>query len=86
MTRQMSLTCRQLVEDVTAYLENAVNPAQRIRIEEHVAACGNCSAYLSQILRVVALARESEQAATSDRALPLGMLDTLLIEYRRLRT
>jgi anti-sigma factor RsiW len=43
------LTCRELVELVTDYLEGAVDPGDRIRFEAHIAACANCTAYLEQM-------------------------------------
>jgi predicted anti-sigma-YlaC factor YlaD len=43
------LTCRELVELVTDYLEGALSPAQRARFEEHLAMCDGCRAYLEQL-------------------------------------
>jgi anti-sigma factor RsiW len=43
------LTCQQLVELVTDYFEDALDPADRARFEAHVAGCSGCSAYLSQM-------------------------------------
>ena len=43
------LTCQQLVELVTDYFEDALSPADRARFEAHVAGCGGCDAYLSQM-------------------------------------
>ena len=50
------LACRELVELVTAYLEDGLDVADRARFEAHVGACEHCSAYLAQMrvtLRVV---------------------------------
>ena len=43
------LTCQQLVELVTDYLEDALGPADRARFEAHVAGCPGCDAYLGQM-------------------------------------
>ena len=50
------MTCREVVELMTAYLEGALPVGERARFEEHVAGCGGCAAYLEQLrasLRVV---------------------------------
>lgn len=84
MTHRQSVACRQLVELVTSYLEDALSPAQRVRVEQHLAACGNCRDYLAQMRRVIAVARNTMHAAPGAAdALPPGMLDTLLSEFRR---
>ena len=47
------LNCRELVELVTAYLEEALTPAERLRFDRHIEACGKCAEYLRQIRRTV---------------------------------
>jgi anti-sigma factor RsiW len=50
------LACRELVELVTAYLEDGLDAGHRARFEVHIGACEHCSAYLAQMrvtLRVV---------------------------------
>jgi anti-sigma factor RsiW len=54
------LTCQQVVELVTAYLEDALVPADRERFEQHLARCAGCSAYLAQMRETVALAGRVE--------------------------
>ncbi|HEX2086073.1 MAG TPA: zf-HC2 domain-containing protein [Solirubrobacteraceae bacterium] len=51
------MTCRELVELVTEYLEDALPAGRRVRFEEHVAECEGCRAYLAQIRAVVWLLR-----------------------------
>lgn len=46
------LSCQEVVELVTDYLEGALAPADLRRFEEHLAGCPHCTAYLEQ-LRVV---------------------------------
>ena len=47
------LNCRQFVEVVTDYLENALDDEMRRETEEHLAGCGNCLRYLGQIQTVI---------------------------------
>ena len=55
MTEHDELTCRELVELVTDYLEGALTPSARARLEEHLAGCNGCSAYLEQMRTTIRL-------------------------------
>jgi anti-sigma factor RsiW len=60
--RADSLTCRELVELVTDYLEGALPRADRRRFERHIAGCDHCTAYLEQIrLTITATGRLTEE-------------------------
>jgi anti-sigma factor RsiW len=43
------LTCRELVELVTDYLEDALPAPQRARFESHIGACDGCTDYVRQM-------------------------------------
>jgi anti-sigma factor RsiW len=43
------MTCRQVVELMTDYLEGALSKADRAKFEEHIAGCDGCRAYLAQL-------------------------------------
>jgi predicted anti-sigma-YlaC factor YlaD len=47
------LTCRELVELVTNYLEDTLCQVERLRFEEHLATCAGCRNYLDQMRRTV---------------------------------
>jgi predicted anti-sigma-YlaC factor YlaD len=49
------LTCKELVEVVTDYLEGRLPPVERVRFEEHVAFCSWCRTYLEQMRETVRL-------------------------------
>jgi anti-sigma factor RsiW len=49
MTDTFALSCQELVELVTDYLEGALSPAEVRRFEEHIAACVDCTRYLEQL-------------------------------------
>jgi hypothetical protein len=55
MNTSSALTCRELVELVTDYFEDALTPAERARFEDHVSGCGGCAAYLEQMRQTIAL-------------------------------
>jgi anti-sigma factor RsiW len=65
------LSCQELVELVTDYLDGALSPRDRERFDAHIADCDHCRDYLEQIrvtirlsgtLRPEALAPEAEAA------------------------
>jgi anti-sigma factor RsiW len=51
----MELSCQELVELVTDYLEDALSAEDRKRFDSHIAHCDGCQRYLEQIKVTVAL-------------------------------
>jgi len=49
MAEVAGMTCRELVELVTDYLEDALDAETRDRFEEHLALCPGCETYLQQM-------------------------------------
>ena len=49
------LSCREMVELVTAYLEGALSLGDRMRFENHLTACDGCTMYLEQMRRTIEL-------------------------------
>lgn len=47
------LTCRQLTEVVTDYLEGRMSLWQRLRFQMHLGMCRHCRAYLEQMRATV---------------------------------
>jgi anti-sigma factor RsiW len=50
-----AMTCRELVELVTAYLEGALPDRDRARFEEHIAGCEACTTYVEQLRETIAV-------------------------------
>lgn len=48
------LTCKELVEVVTNYLEGVLAPAEAAQFEQHIALCAPCHEYVEQIRRTIA--------------------------------
>ena len=47
------LSCQELVELVTDYLEGALPEHEHVRFDEHLAACEGCHAYVDQMRRTI---------------------------------
>jgi anti-sigma factor RsiW len=60
MRLDRELACRQVVELVTAYVEDALDPVDRERFEEHLVFCDGCASYLEQIRTTIRLASRVE--------------------------
>jgi anti-sigma factor RsiW len=52
----MHLSCRELVELVSAYLDGALGPEDRARFEQHLVSCGACVTYVDQMRETIRLA------------------------------
>jgi anti-sigma factor RsiW len=61
MRLDRELACQQVVELVTAYLEDALEPGDRERFEEHLVFCDGCQNYVEQMRTTVRLTGRLEQ-------------------------
>jgi anti-sigma factor RsiW len=50
-----ALSCQELVELVTDYLEGALDPADLQRFERHIVGCDDCTRYLEQLRMTIRL-------------------------------
>lgn len=61
------LTCQELVELVTEYLEGTLSPAERARFEEHLAVCPGCQIYLDQMRQTIrTVGKLTEESISSE--------------------
>lgn len=74
------LDCDEFVELVTAYLEDALAPADRQRVLEHLDLCDGCSTYLEQIRATV---RTVGDLPAPSGSLPDDGRERLLEAFRR---
>ena len=67
------LSCQELVELVTDYLEDALSPTDRARFETHIAGCDGCTMYVRQMREMLELLGE----LTTDSISPQAEADLL---------
>jgi predicted anti-sigma-YlaC factor YlaD len=74
------LTCRELTELATDYLERDLPWSARLRVQVHLWMCIHCRTYVDQMRKVIALLRRlpTEQA-------PPQLLEALLAQFREMR-
>ena len=53
----LQLSCRELVELVTDYLEGTLDPARLAALDAHLAGCDGCGTYVEQMRQTVAALR-----------------------------
>ena len=73
--------CIELVELVTAYLEDGLAADERDRVDRHLAECDGCTTYVEQFRHVLVALGRLPPEAVPDQA-----LDRLLAAFRSART
>lgn len=73
------LTCQEVVELVTAYLDGALGRRERKRFEKHLALCDGCTTYLEQMRETIGITRRVELQ------LPAELEQKLLEAFREWR-
>jgi anti-sigma factor RsiW len=74
MAASNEMSCQELVELVTDYLEAALPAEERGRFEEHLAQCPPCRAYLVQMRQTIGALGRLPRESISDDA-KRGLLD-----------
>jgi anti-sigma factor RsiW len=77
MRRRADLSCQELVELVTDYLDGNLSRRDRRRFESHIRGCENCSTYVEQIRTTIELAGRITAESIDPRA-----RDALLDAFR----
>lgn len=74
------LTCRELVEIITDYIEGRLTLWQRLRIQFHLGMCGHCRTYLRQMR-----ATRNALGSLPPVAVPAEVRDELLERFRQMK-
>lgn len=75
------LTCKEMVELVTDYLEGALPPAMRMRFDQHLTACDPCIGYIEQMRQTIATLGK-----LPEESIPESAIETLRAHFRRWRS
>ena len=62
------MTCRELVELVTEYLEGALPAPERVRFEAHLEGCVRCGSHLEQMQETIRTLGRLPQESLSEQA------------------
>lgn len=76
LRRERTLTCQELVELVTDYLEGTLSRADRAAFERHISGCTNCRTYVEQFRRTIELTGTLRETDVSPEA-----ADALLAQF-----
>lgn len=84
MTRPL-MTCRELIEFLDRYVEEALPADQRREFDRHLALCPPCVAFLESYRQVIQLVRAASSAPESavPEALPEEFVSAVLAALRR---
>ena len=63
MNPPQPLSCKEVVELITAYLEQALLAETQAQMEAHLGECPGCAAYLRQIQKTISMLRLISQEA-----------------------
>jgi predicted anti-sigma-YlaC factor YlaD len=81
MSEDVGITCREIVELTTEYLEDALPEFRRRRFEEHLALCRGCVNYLEQMRETIRLT-----GLITEDGIPPDQRDELLAAFRSWRS
>lgn len=62
------MSCQELVELVTDYLEDVLAASERGRVEAHLRTCAGCRTYVEQMRTTIRLTGQLEPASLSPEA------------------
>ena len=60
------VSCEELVELATEYLEGALEPRERLRLERHLSICPPCRGFMAQMRKTAVVAGSAAPEPLSD--------------------
>lgn len=61
------MTCKELVELMTEYLEGTLPEDLRLRVEQHLSGCSGCTNYLEQMRQTIRLTGQLKEENLSEQ-------------------
>jgi len=81
VSSERDITCQELTEVLTDYLEDALPSEDHVRLEAHLAICEGCVTYVTQMRQTIATLRELHPAHV-EATVPDDLLEAFRA-YRR---
>ena len=72
------LSCREMIEAVTDYLDDALPPVERRRFEHHLSFCRGCVAYTDQMRETI----RQTGMVTREESLPPALREEIVARFR----
>jgi predicted anti-sigma-YlaC factor YlaD len=79
------LTCREMVDFMSAYLEDSLEPGARAAFDAHLRVCPDCIAYLGSFADTMRLARECREDDPPPADVPEALVQAILAARRARR-
>ena len=76
---EQGLTCQEVIELLSSYIEGGLTADDRRRVDEHLALCDGCTTYLEQMRETIRLS-----GRLSEEAIDPEFRDRLLAAFRGL--
>jgi len=64
----MELSCREMVELITDYLEGVLSEGERLNFEGHLEGCRGCTGYLGQVRQMIQITGILTEESLSEEA------------------
>jgi anti-sigma factor RsiW len=74
---ERGLTCHEVIDILTEYLEDALPGEERRRVEEHLVGCDGCTAYLETMRETIKVT-----GMLTEEQIPVGQKEQLLEAFR----
>ena len=72
------LSCQEMIEVVTGYLEDALPPGERQRFEHHLSYCAGCGTYVEQMRETI----RQTGVVRHEESLPPALRERIVAQFR----
>ena len=77
------MVCKEFVESLAAFRDDALTPRERIRAQGHLAGCERCSAYLLGYEQTIELVKRTAFDRDTSTVLPENLVRKIITVGRR---
>lgn len=72
------LSCQEMIEVVSDYLDDALPPDERLRFEHHLSYCAGCGTYTDQMRETIRQTR----SVPREESLPPALRERIVAQFR----